>query len=284
MIAPPYLNTCMPYKWARVVSGETWAEYAVGTAGLVEAKTTRGPLILWATKTGEEENLPVIGGPAPSPLEVQVAHVNVCAHLQAFARAAHGKVRRSVRWKTPRKTLERRAYAIRTYRVPGKFYEGRPCLIMLGWSNKRTVPRRTARRFFKRYALRERYNEKLNALFPGSPEDRYAHGFDRDGYEHFGELVAEIIEDEYKPRNLGSVLHTAAQLGGKWCIKPILNLIRCRKPDFSAVRALRSLEAAAYRAHITQRVRPPARRTRIPRPLYARPRPPTAPLAPPVTC
>ena len=37
-----------------------------------------------------------------------------------------------------------------------------------------------------------------------------------------------------------------------------------------------------YRAHLTRRVKPAPRQHRIRRPLYARPRPPSAPLAPPV--
>jgi hypothetical protein len=45
---------------------------------------------------------------------------------------------------------------------------------------------------------------------------------------------------------------------------------------------LKALQSAAYRAHLTRRVRPPMRRFRAPRPLYAIPRPPSAPLAPPV--
>lgn len=44
---------------------------------------------------------------------------------------------------------------------------------------------------------------------------------------------------------------------------------------------LKALIAAAYRAHVARRVRPPARRTRVRRPLHARPRPPTCPAAPP---
>jgi len=47
------------------------------------------------------------------------------------------------------------------------------------------------------------------------------------------------------------------------------------------VRLVEFLRRAAYRAHLTKRVKPLPRRVRIERPRYARPRPPTAPLAPP---
>jgi hypothetical protein len=51
---------------------------------------------------------------------------------------------------------------------------------------------------------------------------------------------------------------------------------------YGQIALLSHLEREAYRAHLTRRVKPVSRRTRIKRPLYARPRPPTAPLAPPV--
>ena len=48
------------------------------------------------------------------------------------------------------------------------------------------------------------------------------------------------------------------------------------------IRALHRFLRAAYRAHIARKVRPLARPLRLPRPLYAQPRPPSAPLAPPL--
>lgn len=48
------------------------------------------------------------------------------------------------------------------------------------------------------------------------------------------------------------------------------------------IQRLKALRADAYRAHLTRRVRPTPRRHRIRQPYHARPRPPAAPLAPPV--
>lgn len=45
---------------------------------------------------------------------------------------------------------------------------------------------------------------------------------------------------------------------------------------------LKFLQALSLREFVTRKVRPPTHRVRLPRPLYAYPRPPTAPLAPPV--
>lgn len=56
MTNPPTLNTGKPYQWACVVSGVTWAEYKLSSAGKFTAETVRGPLIVWATSSGEGEN------------------------------------------------------------------------------------------------------------------------------------------------------------------------------------------------------------------------------------
>lgn len=62
----------------------------------------------------------------------------------------------------------------------------------------------------------------------------------------------------------------------------LFNSIMRRRAAFTLTALLKHLEAAAYRAHLAKRVKPVTRRTSAPRPLYARPRPPTAPTAPPL--
>lgn len=64
------------------------------------------------------------------------------------------------------------------------------------------------------------------------------------------------------------------------CLLEMLAQVRTRYASRFAL-ALRFLQRAAYRAHLARRVRPPARRSRVRRPLHARPRPPTCPAAPP---
>lgn len=210
------LNTYTPYRWARVVSGETWAEYTVGAAGLIEAQTVRGPLIVWATKTGEGESLPHLHAPTLSPLEVQAARVNTRAHLHGFVRAARLPSRvGGVRWKTWAKARKMRAV-------------------------RALEDVRHAAQHAARYA----------ALYAALDEDA-----GRRALHNFLRLISESYEE-------------AAT------IDPLLYLSL----------TVQVIEAAARRAlWAARRVRPTfPPRTRLPRPLYARPCPPAAPLAPPV--
>ncbi|PIG98027.1 hypothetical protein [Deinococcus sp. UR1] len=100
---PDYLpNTFPAPKWARVVQAVTWAEYGLNEEGRITEKSVRGPVIVWGRTSGEGEDLPRLEAPTPSPLELETARLNMRPHFLAFVRAAHGKVRHSVRWKTRR--------------------------------------------------------------------------------------------------------------------------------------------------------------------------------------
>ena len=241
MTASPHSNAYTPYRWARVVSGETWAEYAVGPSGLVEAKTTRGPLILWATKTGREArphldyvarlvaSLPDV--PTPSPLEVQAAQVN----MQAYKAMQQGD---AFIWKSRKEV------------PPGRFAS----------RHSRAAYRLRAAGLSLCHAA----SFELLAFI----EKATGCGF-----------VATVTED------LVSLIPTLARVYG------VLGRLRDQRVllrkfhqmlKLNYARRIRFLIAADYRAHVTRRVRPPARRVRVRRPLYAQPRPPTAPLAPPV--
>lgn len=231
MTASPYPNAYTPYRWAQVVSGETWAEYAVGPAGMVEAKTVRGPLILWATKTDQDESFPVAGAPTPSPLEVQAAQVNMRAY-QAMQRgdAFIWKVRKEVQ--------------------PGRF------------------PSRHSRAAYRLRAAGLSICHADSFELLASVEKITGCG-----------VAATVTKDDV---NLIPILARVYGVLGRLRDQSALLRKFHQILKLSYARRIRFLIAAAYRAHATQRMRPPARRARVPRPLYAQPRPPAAPLAPPV--
>ena len=294
MTASPYSNTYTPYRWARVVSGETWAEYAVGLSGLVEAKTTHGPLILWATKTGEEESLPVIEAPTPSPLEVQAARVNVRAHFQAFARAAHGRVRHSVRWKTNQR---HRNYAIllcfvsfliveRLLRTNKKNYH-------LPNSLKNDIKRANLRRAICDFLQSDDTDECLhNFIFilkhPRYPYDmEFWETLDRDTAENWYACTFKKPKDyDYKKeiKEFGALFvrylaHVGRIVNQKMIFQAYSDI---RKKSFVNIVESLNLIRQQFLDVLRRCARPAPRAHRVPRPNYAQPRPPTAPLAPPV--
>lgn len=213
------------------MSGETWAEYAVGLSGLVEAKITRGPLILWATKIGERESLPVIGVPTPSPLEVQTAQVN----MQAY------------------KAMQQDDAFI--------------------WKSRKEVPpgRFASRHSRAAYRLRAAGLSTCHAAsfeLLASIEKATGCRFVATATEEFVNLIPTLA------RVYGVLGRVRDQ---RVLLRKFHQLLK-----LNYARRVRFLIAADYRAHVTRRVRPPARCVRLPRPLYAQPRPPAAPLAPPV--
>lgn len=290
------LNTYTPHRWARVVSGETWAEYALGESGLIEAQTMRGPLIVWATKTGGGTrpyldyvmsfvaSLPDV--PTASMLELQAARVNTRAHFLAFVRAAHGKVRASVRWKTGARV--RRLRKLGTLAMIG--CESQPNAYGVAqylnghgtWSWARTL--RSDRRILHLcFSIKNESNTSVELV----EHLRKNYELIKVEYAWYEEIRREFRDVSYllPAPEMSQALMYALAVGDMSTVALIFANLKARRGFQRNLReavALRFLEAAAYRAHITRRVRPPARRARIPRPLYAQPRPPTAPLAPPV--
>lgn len=336
MTVSPQLNTHTPNRWAQVVSGETWAEYGVGPAGMIEAKIVRGPLIMWATKTGDGESLPRLHAPTPSPLEVQAARVNVCGHFLAFVRAAHGKVRHSVRWKTGRRQLCRAVFNFVRSHTPFQvmgwpavmkcFRAGLAALARKGKRSKSrsssyrfskswlTVDKRTQTRVTQNpkayFQMTQKYLDSIHASERARLEKPKPPPLDPSGDLGWADEDGEVWEGACAPvcdwerENYPQVLsyvvseyHFLYQYGSgvrDWlnvslmaedAIGELLGALRRPAAVVTFLRLfLKRLQAVAYRAHVTRRARPPARRACVPRPLYARPRPPTAPLAPPVTC
>ena len=155
------------------------------------------------------------------------------------------------------------------------------------------MEKREARRFVER----ERFEERLRDIAPAWADEDNPDGIDGEElavihmYAHF------VCLPESEDKNFKIVMRKLWKLklidGGifraiKYATvrrdkKAVLALIEKVKSFRASLTALlKHLEAEAYRAHLAKRVKPVSRRTRVRRPLYARPRPPSCPLAPPV--
>lgn len=290
----PTLNAVQLGRWLRVVDRHVWKAHTINPFGTLEAETMRGPLIVWATRPGEGEDLPELGPPRQTPLEVRAQAVNLRAHFLAFQRAAQGKVRHSVRWKTGRNMRRKMFTSCRLDYI--YHYAG------LSFTEQKLELDK-----IYNHALRYRWVEE-DELSKGfrKGKDRVVYHLSYDyGLLHLDpERVLGIIEgvvDKARRGELNIILPSYSRYNMPGT-RPerklsLLEILRFCFYDLTAFQkviqtlkanslpltlALRALEAAAYRVHLSRRVRPVSRRTRAPRPLYARPRPPTAPLAPPV--
>ncbi|WP_034408134.1 hypothetical protein [Deinococcus murrayi] len=238
---------------------------------------------------------------APAPaLKVE----NGAEQLAALRRAAHEKVRPSVRWKTGARrrrfrkleALDRVAWAAHLIR---RQVEGRRGLT--AWGDPRT---RRRKREEAREAARELREDRLRMLAPSveavevNGKSYAANGIDLQRVQFLESMARSLAKSGptirrlrfpifvagfEEGRLLGQVMAYANLCGLKGTVSALIANIHARRWQVSLALTLarRALEAAAYRAHLARRVRPVSRRTRAPRPLYARPRPPTAPLAPP---
>ena len=118
-----------------------------------------------------------------------------------------------------------------------------------------------------------------------------ASSFGFDALEKFGERLIKAM------RSPGRLIEEGIELNGV-IYRPTLahlrswavghpSMWRCIESEaarrrVTLTKALLFLEREAFRAYLKKRVKPSTRRTRAPRPFHAQPRPPTAPLAPPV--
>ena len=235
-------NTFKPYQWACVVSAVVWAEYKLSGAGTLTAKTLRGPLIVWATDTGEGEDLPTVQPPTLSALEARAAKVNTRAAFERFCRAAGGKRRL-------KKAIKKTRHFLSAAQINTVFCDIR-LASFFAWIKDRTK------------SVEEQGYELLFSRI----DDFIKLGYIPDCFiQVFIEKLSETILF-FRSGEVNKLLFHAvmSRRKGTFCL------------------ALKHLEAAAYRAHLARRVKPVQRRTRAPRPLYARPRPPTAPTAPPL--
>ena len=157
----------------------------------------------------------------------------------------------------------------------------------------------------RRFVERERFEERLRGIAPAQVKEDNLYGFNEDrlnflkmaleamiiypyprpkawgkipfvGFEEFAELL------DANPENLRNAMALAILLNKRKALSRLFKVLRLRFFPFAFAALLKHLEAEAFRAHLAKRVKPVSRRTRVRRPLYARPRPPSCPLAPPV--
>ncbi len=297
-----------------------------GTLAALNVWREAGP---WKGQDGEGGKLATrLLSPVRAGLAGLVAMQNKRAHFLAFMRAAHGKVRHSVKWKTGRGVrrhrkinicrliylLQRREHdSFLMQKVVKNFYwskdfEGTLCEPI----EPHVIPEPINPFPFHFKNPRKNRSELLDQLVDSFAKRQF-HETDDAASEDYAFFAAyDIFSDEIKhtkiqgfsrvkylqsqPLNskaesrLNNRYHTVAYQrdflryalikGDKLAVRLLINLHKAVRCSISLV--LRGLEREAYRAHLTQRVKPVSRRQRVPRPLYARPRPPTCPLAPPV--
>ena len=284
------LNTAAPYGWACVVSGVTWAEYKLSGAGKLTAEITRGPLILWATDTGEGEGLPTLHAPTLSALEARAAKINTRAAFDRLFWAARGKVRASVRWKTGRKTRQLRIYYALSYikRLSFDISHRNSGLRGLKFWQEDETPK--GRRKARRSIAQWHFEERLRSIAPIWMDMDNPSGIDSYLIEFWEMRTAFFLGRNVSPCRLMHSLPQGDEVAGQLSYLALkkdwigfrASFRALVRPRLTLTALLKYLEAAAYRAHLAKRVKPVTRRSRAPRPLYARPRPPTAPTAPPL--
>ena len=248
-------------------------------------------------------SLPARPEPLTTPLALgpTTSAPNTAQAFERFKWAARGRVRHSVRWKTgkrPRRLRKLEALADLTHialRSDRRAVWQQPlCPYLPG---KRVKARRQA---IKAWEAEKSARELLNS--PSAPCIHNATLLDivRAGWFDFWGLVlirnygseAERRKANLKPIDFPEFPCTlpiqanyemAAYFiwtGKRAELSALLASWKTRRPTLGQL--LKNLQAAEYRAHLTRRVKPAPRRHRIRRPLHSRPRPPSAPLAPPV--
>jgi len=291
-----------------VVSGTAWKRHALNDDGLLTAEYTRGPVIVWAS-TGLEGYSKFISevvakaARTPGPrLEDRIEELNTAQVFERFQQAARGKVRPSVRWKTGRRPRRRRkleALADLRYstHAAGKRAAGRVTLSPY-------LPAKTAkaRRAARLEAAHEHRTARLRVMAPA--HSRYnPDGIDLnrlEWWEFWGVLLCRMQgEGNGRPYPKGfrmpesrsseemqpdtAMVAYFALMGKTRELASVLSYLRVARPRPTLGEILAAFQRAEYRAHLARRVKPAPRYRQIRRPLYAQPRPPSAPLAPPVS-
>ncbi len=310
------LNTAHAHTWAAVVSGTAWKRHTLEDGGTLTAEYVRGPVIVWAStglkgyfKSVTEAVAKGAANAESAPrltLEEHIDHLNTAQVFERFRWAARGKVRHSVRWKTgTRRRRLRKLEALADLRYAAIMTERRAAGNhgFMGHSVPRTAK---TRREAQKFCEAERFKDRLRSIFPNCTE------IECDGKTYLVpdidvellKIIQQVISTfkaykvsierygidisfEFNNLDYGDLLPDALRYalitGDTEALAGIVASVKARRRNqLLSIVALHSLRAAEYRAHLTRRIKPAPRRDRTRRPLYARPRPPSAPLAPPV--
>ncbi|MCD0169820.1 hypothetical protein [Deinococcus sp. 23YEL01] len=275
-------NTFPAPKWARVVQAVTWAEYGLNEEGRITEKSVRGPVIVWGRTSGEGEDLPRLEAPTPSPLELETARLNMRPHIQAFVQ---GGVRSIGKWKS----FEKLTWLVAARQFKRLLGQGTKAVGKIGQISLHELRSLSGkcRKASNLIRLLNIYKdpfsfgdselfEALRALsqFGNLPKNIQAQCFA--GLKRF-EYRKALWKSSGYPEECRDWAYIQIFM---W--EPTRQLIKRSRRRIHEAQVVLDAVRAAFRAHLARRVRPVSRRSRVPRPLYARPRPPSCPLAPPV--
>ena len=227
--------------------------------------------------------------PALMTFEEWAAKMNTRAAFERVYWAARGKVWHSVRWRTPWRL--RRAWRI-DY-IWEIIYIG----ALMRWRTEgiTKIPKRgfnmsaKLKRESDKQWCEECWLKQLRRIAPAQWENEdggVTAGIDEKYLTNLGMNCYALKKNDpsyfsiFKEMPYSILLKYARLIKDAIAIKSIFQIIKQRRITLNIL--LKYLEAEAFRAHLARRVKPVSRRTRVRRPLYARPRPPTCPLAPPV--
>lgn len=300
MTGSPALNTMNAPKWAAVVSGTVWKRWGVSGAGLLEAEYVRGPLIIWAKPgSGEEEDAPKIEAPKPDALALRVVELNTARQWEKVGQAARWKVRASVRWKTRRRNQEGRALDtlahfadLRRLRRPTLYGRGRIVSVRVSPESRldleaRRITEESQRLVFEEGgavtfeacvspAVARRTAKRL--LLPEHPARALASSL-----REYVEYLTDFLRGEKEPGPLLALaLYTRDECAGRFAFVHA-RLMRSNRA-YALLEFVSKVGRVARNTGASLRQKTAIRRTRPPRPTFAPSCPPSAPLAPPVTC
>ena len=287
------LNDVLAYAWAAAVSGTVWKTHSLKSSGLLTAEYKRGPLILWASRPGEGEAVQ-FSDLVVSALEDRVDRLNTAQVFERFKWAIQG--RRRIR---QGRNKGKRVSATKTL-FRGKLRQQKElCLAWMRVLMNRAVGiysavdtempkdlKKTKRESGKKWKETSRQMRLRQIL--GYQDGNRGHIIVNMSIAGLGDGIMEWIANAPALSN-GGVLSVAKYLSlmnifGDWRnFRAKLETIKNNNNKIALLTVLKELQAASHRAHLARRVKPAPRRHRIRRPLYSRPQPPSAPLAPPVS-
>lgn len=286
------LNTLEAHTWAQVSQLVMWDDYALSSGGQVTVKATRSSVIVLGRGNGEGEDVRCLQAPTPSSFGVAVGRVNIQAHALAFARAGHGKVRPSVRWKTNfthRRYISRIAFA--RIAIVARY-------IRTGWWTLHHWPS------LKKYLKRTRDGIEIIAYLQcdereNAVSDFIDHLVSSKGFNSVDDYSEREISEEWWEAIEGSLpnynFHNEIKKYGSSFLQFLSNIrdkfnlqaafqayVEIRRERIASIAKAVYINRVERLEALKRYVKRYERRTRVPRPLYARPRPPTCPIAPPL--
>ena len=297
---PAPLNTSRSHTWAGVVSGTGWKRDALVSDGATTVGHGRRTLTLWAKCDGELGKKAVqASGLVESVFKDQIDRLNTAQQFWAFRIYARGRGRI---WRGDNKG--KRVSTAKTLFRSALRRQKTYCLACLcasahnargGTHSLLTAIPRDIRRNLKssgkvltKKAIKDlKIRRILGYKDENYKNEKYGHHFIDLSFKDPNDEINEWIRDapalsEGKTLSLAEYLSLFNLLGDKCRFQSVLKEIKNKSGKLTFLAVLKALQAAAHRAHLAQRVKPAPRRHRIQRPLYARPQPPSAPLAPPV--